>query len=304
MDLLTLFADNLLPVFLIAGAGWLLRARLGTEPRGVAHASLYILAPALILDLMVQNRVPVDGLVRMMGFAFACLLLPALLAFAVARWCGWSRGITSAVVLTVMLTNAGNYGMSVTMLAFGPNALPQASLFFIASSIVSYSAGVFVASLGRAGVREAFGVLVRTPTVWAVVLASGMGALHLSMPGPVASAVHLLSQACVPVFLLVLGMQLHGAKLKGPAKPLLFATAMRLGGGLAAGLLLAPVFGLTGVPRQAGLLQSGMPSAVVATLLASEYDVEPAFVISVVLATTLLSPFTLTPLLAFLRAGH
>jgi predicted permease len=84
---------------------------------------------------------------------------------------------------------------------------------------------------------------------------------------------------------------------------MLFATVMRLGGGAAAGLLLSPVFGLEGVARQAGTLQSAMPSAVIATILATEYDVEPAFVTSVVLITTLLSPFTLTPLLAMLRAG-
>ena len=55
----------------------------------------------------------------MMGFAFACLLLPGALAFALARWRDWSRARTSALVLCVMLTNAGNYGLSVTLLAFG-----------------------------------------------------------------------------------------------------------------------------------------------------------------------------------------
>ena len=82
---------------------------------------------------------------------------------------------------------------------------------------------------------------------------------------------------------------------------MVFATAMRLGGGAAAGLLLAPLFGLEGVARQAGTLQSAMPSAVIGTILATEYDVEPTFVTSVVLLTTLLSPFTLTPLLRWLR---
>ena len=37
-------------------------------------------------------------------------------------------------------------------------------------------------------------------------------------------------------------------------------------------------------------------------VLATEYDVEPAFVTSVVISTTLLSPMTLTPLLAYLGA--
>jgi hypothetical protein len=191
--------------------------------------------------------------------------------------------------------------MSVNLLAFGQSGLAQASLFFLASAIVSYTAGIFVASMGRTGIRASLVGLLRIPTVWAVALAFAMSAAGVQMPRPAASAVHLLSQACIPVFLLVLGMQLRGARLQGPARPMLVATALRLGGGAAAGLLLAPAFGLTGAARQAGVLQSAMPTAVIATILATEFDVEPGFVTSVVLLTTLLSPFTLTPLLAWLR---
>jgi predicted permease len=45
-----------------------------------------------------------------------------------------------------------------------------------------------------------------------------------------------------------------------------------------------------------------MPSAVICIVLATEYDVEPTFVTSVVFLTTLLSPLSLTPLLAYLGA--
>jgi len=301
MELLRLFADNLLPVFLTAGAGWLLSAALRPDPRPLAQIALYLLAPALILELILQNPVAPSELARMMGYAFACLGLPGLAAFAFARWRNWPRTRTSALVLCVLLTNAGNYGMSVALLAFGPPALAQASLFFLASAIVSYTAGVFVASMGRMGLRDSLLGLLRTPTVWAVALAFAMNGLGLRLPGPVASSVHLLSSACIPVFLLVLGMQLRGARLEGPVRPMLAATAMRLGGGVATGILLAPLFGLTGVARQAGVLQSGMPTAVIATILATEFDVEPGFVTSVVLLTTLLSPLTLTPLLGWLR---
>lgn len=301
MDLLRLFADNLLPVFLTAGAGWLVSAMLRPDPRPLAQVALYVLAPCLILEVILQNAVAPAALVRMMGFAFACLALPGALAFALARWRNWPRARTSGLVLCVLLTNAGNYGMSVTLLAFGERALAQASLFFLASAIVSYTAGVFVASMGRTGLRDSLLGLARIPTVWAVALAFAMSGAGVRLPRPLESSVHLLSSACIPVFLLVLGMQLRGARLAGPARPLLVATALRLGGGAAAGILLAPLFGLTGVARQAGVLQAGMPSAVIATILATEFDVEPGFVTSVVLLTTLLSPLTLTPLLAWLR---
>ncbi|MBK7368925.1 MAG: AEC family transporter [Candidatus Eisenbacteria bacterium] len=301
MELLALFAQNLLPVFLTAGAGWLLAARMNTDPRPLAQIGLYVLAPALILDIILQNALPPAELLRMMAFSFSALALPGLAAFGIARALRWPRTRTSALVLACLLTNAGNYGMSVNLLAFGPGALPQASLFFLASAIVSYTAGIFVASMGRTGLRESLVGLLRVPTVWSVVLAFAMTALKLHLPGPAATSVHLLSQACIPVFLLVLGMQLRGARLSGPPKPMLFAAAMRLGGGAAAGALLAPLFGLTGVARQAGVLQSSMPTAVLAAILATEYDVEPGFVTSVVLLTTVLSPLTLTPMLAWLR---
>ncbi len=301
MDLLRLFADNLLPVFLTAGAGYALAVTLRPDPRGLAQVALYLLAPCLIFEVILQSHVPVAALLRMMGFAASCLVLPAAVAFAIARWRRWPRPLASAVILTVLLTNAGNYGMSVNLLAFGEAGLAQASLFFLTSAIISYTAGVFVASMGRAGLRDSLLGLLRIPTVWAVVLAFGMMRAGLALPGPLASGVHLLAQACVPVFLVVLGMQLRGARLQGPVRPMLMAAGLRLAGGAGAGLLLAPLFGLSGMARQAGVLQSAMPSAVIGTILASEYDVEPSFVASVVLLTTLLSPFTLTPLLAYLR---
>ena len=68
------------------------------------------------------------------------------------------------------------------------------------------------------------------------------------------------------------------------------------------GVLLAELFGLEGPSRQAGITQAGMPSAVITIILATEYDVEPEFVTSVVFATTLLCPITLTPLLGYLGA--
>ena len=301
MELLHLFSDNLLPVFLVAGAGWLLSAALRMDARPLAQVGLYVAAPALILEVILQSKVPPGAVARTMGFAFASLALPALLAFAVARWRRWPRTMASAVVLTVLCTNAGNYGMSVNLLAFGEQGMASASLFFIASAIVSYTAGVFVASMGRMSVREALVGLLRVPAVWAVVVAFGMSGTGLQFPGPVASAVHLLAQSCIPVFLLVLGMQLRGSRLGGPVRPMAFAAALRLGGGAAAGILLSPVFGLDGIARQTGVLQSAMPSAVIGTILATQYDVEPAFVTSIVLLTTLLSPFTLTPLLGWLR---
>ncbi len=69
------------------------------------------------------------------------------------------------------------------------------------------------------------------------------------------------------------------------------------------GFLLASALGLTGVTRQAVLVQSAMPSAVITTIVALEFDVAPAFVAAVVVVTTLASPLTLSLLIALLQSG-
>ena len=64
---------------------------------------------------------------------------------------------------------------------------------------------------------------------------------------------------------------------------------------------VAHLLGLKGAAFQAGVLQASMPTAVVTTILALEFDVSPNFVTSVVCVTTLLSPLTLTLLIAYLQ---
>jgi predicted permease len=100
--------------------------------------------------------------------------------------------------------------------------------------------------------------------------------------------------------ILVLGMQLERAT--APERPAVVWTAVLLSL-LATPLVslgLTSLLGLTGTARQAGVVLSSMPVAVVTTILAVEFDVAPTFVTNAVFISTLLSPLTLTPLIAFL----
>ena len=58
---------------------------------------------------------------------------------------------------------------------------------------------------------------------------------------------------------------------------------------------------VSGAARQAVVVLSSMPVAVATTILALEFDASPDFVTSAVFLSTILSPITLTPLIAYLR---
>jgi predicted permease len=123
----------------------------------------------------------------------------------------------------------------------------------------------------------------------------------IQLPLAITRPIALLSDAALPMMILVLGMQLERATV--PERPSLVGVAVAIS------LIVAPIvaiglaslIGVQGTARQAAVILSSMPVAVVTTILAVEFDVTPAFVTSAVFVSTLLSPLTLTPLIAYLR---
>ena len=138
-----------------------------------------------------------------------------------------------------------------------------------------FTVGVFLASAGRKSAPQALAGIFRVPAVYGVLLAVLVMATGVTLPPAVMRPIELLSAAAVPVMLLVLGMQLERAGR--PERPGLVALAATLS------LVVAPLvaFGLahllqlSGPARQAALVEASMPSAVVNTILAVEYESPP-----------------------------
>jgi predicted permease len=136
-----------------------------------------------------------------------------------------------------------------------------------------------------------------------------IGDMRIALLPSLYQAIKLLSQAAVPVFMLVLGMQLGGNGGKDEPGARLPAGAMVLAG--VNRLVLSPLLawglvslvGLEGVTGQATIMEAAMPSAVLMVILAIEFDAQPRFVSAVVVGTTLASMVTLTLLLSLWGVG-
>jgi predicted permease len=303
MHLLAVFSENLLPVFLAAGCGALLIWRTKVDPRAVSSIAFHIFSPALMYDLIVTHQATGWAFARQSLAALVTLGGPAVVVWGLCRWRGVSRTRSAAAVLLASLPNAGNYGLSVAGFAFGDAVQVEATLYFVASAIWSYTAGVFVASLGRVRVQDALLSLLRVPALWGVAIAFVRVESGVALPLPVERTIGLLADACIPTFLVLLGMQLvrYGGRVR-------FGRLMALG--IGGRLVLGPLLGIALASwlaweepvRRATILQAGMPTAVVSTILATEYDIEPGMITRGVVISTLISPLTLTPLLAWLGA--
>jgi predicted permease len=301
-NLLTLFANNLLPILLVAGTGYIAGKWLHVEARSISRVVFYLFSPCLIFDLLVTSEIQNNDMLLMVGFTTATILVVTALTWVIGRIFKLERKMMAAVLICTMTINAGNYGLSLNLFAFGEEALAYASLFFVTSAIITYTFGTMVASMGKSSLGESFKGLIKIPTVYAVILALIFITLNWELPLPLSRSVSLLGDAAIPGMLLVLGLQLQNNNRTRLTRPLVLANGMRLLGGMGVGFLMAALFGLQGMAYNAGVLESSMPTAVLSTILATEFDAEPAFVTTAVFTSTLLSPFTLTPLLLILGA--
>jgi predicted permease len=298
--LLSIFVSDILPIFVIAGIGFLLARKLQANVKTLSHVVFYALVPCLGFRLLVTSHMTGPQVGRMALMAVLVTAAMGVLARVAAIPFNLKRAELSAFLLVVMFSNGGNYGLPVVLFAFGTDALSHATVYFVTSSILTYTVGVFLAAAGRRSVSQALIGVTRIPAIYGVAAAMIVIAAGISVPMAVMRPIAMLSDAALPTMVLVLGMQLERARM--PERPSLVAAAVVLSLVAApiVALALASLLGLTGPARQAGVILASMPVAVVTTILALEFELPPAFVTSAVLVTTLLSPLTLTPLIAHL----
>jgi len=301
---MTVLFNVILPVVLVAGVAALAQRYLKLDLRTASRAAFYLFAPALVFDSLVNSTI--GG--AEFGLIAAAVIGVTLVLWGLGEVLGWLlrlKGPTlSAFLLSILLINAGNFGLPIILFAYGEEGLARGTAFFAVSSAISASLGVYLAVRGCSPGTVAIRRLVSVPLVYAAILGLALNMAHFTMPEPLAKAIHLLGQASVPVMLVTLGIQLaqtghdrwRGIHL--PALATAIATRLLIAPALA--LLAALLLGLSGLARNVVITQSAMPTAVMTTIIAAEFECDNRFVTVAVLATTIISVVTLTVLLNLL----
>jgi predicted permease len=301
--LVTIFVNNLLPVFLVIGVGVLLGVTLRPDVKAVSRTTFYALTPCLIFAGLTDTPLGGAQAGQIALFAILATLLTAVAAWLVATALGWRSKRRRAMVLPVLVINTGNFGLSVVLFAFGPDAQARAMIYFVTTAVMAASVGVAFAA-GGGSWREVLSNLARIPLLWAAVGALLVGVLRIVVPDLLMRPIRLLGNAAVPMMLVILGLQLARSvhTLRSSAGSILLASALRL---LVAPVLAIPVAlatGLEGLTYQACMLEASMPAGVTSTVISLEYDLEPEVVTGTVFLSTVCSAFTLAVVISLVKA--
>ena len=311
----------LAPLFLLIVLGYgLKRARLlHTSHVPILNGLVVnVTLPALIVKgLATAPTLPHGALDLPLGLLAAQGVTMAL-AWALGRLGRFTPPVRGALLLVGVFGNSGFLGYPLT-LALHPDQFPAAILMdqFGMTIAMYLSAPLIGARLGTAGgaghgERASFLLFLRSPLFLSLAVGSAArlipwpaGLLHapaLADIGQVlGQCLTYLGQGTTPMVLLALGAALRPGAGRTHFRPLLLASALKLIVCPLVMWIVCRAMGLHGTLLAEGLLIGSMPTAVTASVLCAQHDLEGDFAVSVTFGSTVLAAFTLPLLLSLLR---
>lgn len=295
------FVDVLLPVFLVGGVGYAFGRLTRAEVESLTKLAFYVLSPALIFHSLYTSTV--SG--REIGITALFVAVLHLVLFGLAllggRFLSWESDTRVAAALSLSNNNAGSYGLSVLLFAFGENGFALGVVYMLALLVFQTIFGVGIASWKEGtSVRRFVLSVLKVPWFHALGLALILRGLAIELPTALLSPIKLVAQAAIPVFLLLLGIQLSRVKLGGVLSQAasIAATKLLLPPLLAFGL--TAVFGVGSLLRAVLIIEASTPTAINTLILALKYQRRPDLVAFVVFLTTVGSVLTMGIVLALL----
>ncbi len=282
------------PVYLIIGLGfWWVRTGRPWSTEVVGELITRVGAPCLVFSSLTRVEISGAAMWEMAGAVCSALAVLAALGTLVLRA---ARLPISTYLSPIVIMNAGNMGLPLSLFAFGSEGLALAVCYWATCAIVFFTVGQWIWS-GRVSLLD----LVRSPLAWAAALATASLVSGVAVPRWLQNTTELLGGFTIPLLQFSLGTSLGQFALRGLPRGLALA-ALRIGMGFAVGLALASVWGLEGNAYAVFVLLSAMPVAVVNYLMAERYDRAPAEIASLIVISTLLSFATVPAILAWLLA--
>ncbi|GGJ87226.1 membrane protein [Lentibacillus kapialis] len=292
-----IFLQVILPIMVVFGAGFVLQRIRALDVKSLAAASIYIFMPALVFTNLYEAHFN-QGYTVIVVYAIFLLFSMIFFVKLLARLFKWRASVESGAILATAFMNGGNYGVPVILFSIGEEAMPYAIFLMVLQTMIMNVFGVYYASRSTSGFWRACKTVLKMPATYAAILGIGFQALPISIPESVYSTLTMLSNAAIPLMMVILGMQLASITSLSFNWQVILSTATTR-------MILSPlliflfiwIVPADPVIKSILLIVAAMPSAATTTMYAIEFDAEPDLVSSITLVTTLISVVTVTVLL-------
>ncbi|MGG4167130.1 AEC family transporter [Rossellomorea vietnamensis] len=290
-----------LPALLVFAVGYIGQKKLGFEINSISKMAIYLMYPFLAFKTFYENELNMDYLyIFLFCIALCVILIVSVKIVAAIR--NYSKPKESAMILSGVFMNSGNYGVPIILFGFGELGFRYAVIMMVIQSFLMNTIGLYYAISGSdkaRGPKEIWIKIVKMPILYGAFIGLAFQVLHLHVPLFLTQTIDLISQATIPTIMVVLGMQLAtlGGK-KVERRALSFIVIMRM---VASPILALAIVSLLPISSTLGsilIILASMPTAANTTMFSLQFNTEPDLVSASTLVTTLLSIVTIPVMLA------
>ncbi|CAB0151563.1 hypothetical protein PSI9734_01937 [Pseudidiomarina piscicola] len=250
---------------------------------------IYVALPALVLQ-----KIPLltfgKELLYPALIPWLLLLLTVPMVLTLARWRGWPRATTGAMLIVIPLGNTSFVGFPMVEAFFGAEGIPYALLydqlgsFFILSIYATIIAAIYSHQPGesakRPSARTIAWKILRFPPFVALVIAFMVR--DFGYPAVLQQFIDSLAITLVPVIMVAVGFQLRFRLPQEDRGPLGWALGLKLGVMPLLALLILMGFGLEQLAVQVTIMEAAMPAMISAGALAIMAGLAPTLSAAVV----------------------
>lgn len=297
--------EVVLPVFLLIAVGSWMQKVFKLDLYTLAKINFYCITPMTVFMSMYHSDMSGELLGTVTLFYAIYVLILYIVGSVFARSLRMNKGMKVAFNNSIMLDNAGNYGLPINALVFRGDPLASSiqALVMSLQALLTFTYGVL--SIQGAKLKGNYRAVIigflKMPVPYALLLGILLHMWKVPLPTFLSMPLTYARQSMVAVALLTLGAQIVKYPIQLYRLDVYISTFLRLLIGPAIGISIVLLLGLEGIGAQALIIASGMPTGVNASILAEEYDNEPDFAAQTVLISTLLNIITITALISYAK---
>jgi malate permease and related proteins len=292
-----IFLNVIIPILLLLVIGAILQRKFSFNLKAFSSLITYCLMPAAVFTNIYETEIQFKVLLDIIGYLLIFSLCSMILGSLASKLMKLDKGETAIVKNSIVLMNAGNYGLPVSQLLFHSNPLGLSIqiIVLVFQNMMTYTYGLYnLISASKTG-WQIIKSFLQLPIIYAIILGGLLHALQINIPDFVWVPVDQLANSLIAIALILLGAQLSQISLRTILnKTIIVSSIGRLVIGPSIALILIYIMGLDGVVAQSLFIASSFPVSRNSATLALENDVHPDLAAQTVLFTTILSGITVT----------
>lgn len=226
-------------------------------------------------------------------------LTSGLIAYLILKIKNYPSKTKWSVVTTCALFNSGFLGYPVVLGVFGTDGFIRAIFYDMGSTILFISFGIFFLLILGGKYSDILKRSLLFPPIWGIILGLLLNFLHIPIGFEISQILTYLSGATIPLIMISLGLSMEFRGIKEHIRLASLVSTIKLGIAPLIAFIIVFFLGMGGLEKSVTVVEAGMPSAMLALVLAITYELDIKVSAACIFLSTVISMVTL-PILLFL----